>query len=261
MREEGFALSGVEGFRNLDQMIGRAPAVVYFWLRAAMEGMEIDHRRTMLRGSPYRLGRKATARNRSPIQVPKVDEAGAGFDLERGIRWRVVPQDKRKPYARPEDLEGLRLEIETRNEILEQLELGSQTIRPKRGKFLAVPIKAPKAKGRGKMSPRDFSEKYPRRKLLARKSKKTGALFLFERIRKRSGNRQRLERTSTGKARTKQRRTVRDILVPRWVLLPSIRLRGRLGFYRSWDELAAKRAERLAFIANRIPRDIARGIR
>lgn len=261
MIAEDVKLSGVEGFRDLDRMIGRAPGVVYYWLRAAFEGFELDHRRTMLRQSPYRLGRKATARNPRPIQIPRVGEAGPSFDLESGIRWLVLPSDKRKPRATPADLDDIRFEIETRNDLLGDLELGSQTIRPKKGKLLAVPIRAPKAKGRGKMSPAEFSAKYPNRQLVARKSFRSGALFLFERIRRRSGTRKRLARTKTGKVRSSQRKTLRDVLIPRWILLPSIRLRGRLGFYRSWDQLAPKRAQRLAFIADRIPRDIARGIR
>jgi hypothetical protein len=49
--------------------------------------------------------------------------------------------------------------------------------------------------------------------------------------------------------------------VPRWALLPSVNLRRALGFYSTWDKQAQLRAKRLAFAADRILRDIAKGVK
>jgi hypothetical protein len=253
------SFEGVEGFEGVDRALETAPAVVYFWMREAYKRMNIDHRRSMLAVSKIKLNRKPKAGRRPPIEAPKVDDK-RNLDPETGIRWVTEPEDKRRPNAKSADLLELGLDILTRNNVLVAFEAGT-TIRPRRGRMLAVPIKAPGSARRGRRTPYGFRQAKPKAVLIARKSKRSGTLLLFERKRKRSGERQRLQLNRRGEVRSRQRKTIRDTLVPRWALLPSVNLRRALGFYSTWDKQAQLRAKRLAFAADRILRDIAKGVK
>lgn len=259
MTTETLTVEGLEALADLEEAIATAPPVVYFHVRNALQGMAIDHRTTFLRRLPIRLARKRGGRD--SISTPKVGEPVPDDELDRSIRWSVHPAGERMPNATSDDLDALYLEALTRATVLAGYEAGI-TIRPRHRKKLAVPITAPGAKGRGRQSPAEFREKNPRAVLIARKSKASGALLLFERKRKRSKDpRKRAELGKNGKPRAKQRGRWVDTLIPRWALLDQVDLRRSLGFYQAWDSNRGKRAARLTKALRYIVRDISAGVR
>lgn len=256
---EVITFDGVEQLAALEQSIAEAPSHVYFWIRDAMMRIAIEHRTTFLRRVPIKLSKSLAGR--AAISTPKVGEPVPDAELDRAIRWQVYPEAKRKPDATEEDLDGLYFEALSRAVVLVGYEQGI-AIAPKARQKLAIPLIAPGGKARGRLSPAEFRARNPKAVLIARRSKSSGNLTLYERKRKRSKSpRGRAERTTTGKVRKTQRGAWVDTLVPRWSLVDRVDLRRSLGFYAAWAATRGSRATSLQRALRSIVRDVSAGLR
>lgn len=251
----------IGGLPALDKLafdIGQAPAVAYFWLRDALFKSALAHRNWFVRHTGVKLNRRPSSANPNPIQATRVGEI-AGADPDRDILWVVAPPEKRKPSRDPRILDDLAVHIFTNNPVLEGQELGG-IVTPKRAGRIAIPIAVP-ALGvkRGRRSPAAYRKRYPKAVLLAKQSRKSGLLLLFERVRKRTRERKVPLLNKDGSKRARQPKVAVDKLVPRWVLLPSLATEGRLEFFSSWNATAPARENFFAAAARRIVDDIAKG--
>lgn len=249
-------MDGLDQFEGLEDAIREAPRTVYFWIRDAYFRVAVKHRTTMLREGSIRINRRPSKNNPDPVQAPRVNET-TGASIDRDVLWNVRPLERRRPDA---PLDQIELDIATGNDILPTHEFGD-TIYPAETRLLPVPIKAPGAKRRTSRSPGAFRRAKPKAVLIVRKSERTGTLLLFERVRKRTANRRRLRRTKSGRVSKSQPRVYVDTLIPRWALLPAVRVGARLKFYQTWDKLQQDRGAIFRKAAERIIRDIAKGIR
>lgn len=280
---EGTELVRIGGLPALDRLafeIGQAPSVCFFWLRDAMFRSALAHRNEFLRRTGVKLNRKPSPANPNPIQATRVGEV-AGADVSRDILWIVTPPERRRQGTGPGILEGLGVHIETRNPVLIGQELGGE-VTPHSSRMIAVPIAVPSAGvKRGRRSPRAYRKAKPDAVLLARKSKRSGRILLFERIRKGGSGkakgwtdyerklleqaRQRLDdrrarAIAAGRKVGRARKPVIDRLVPRWVLLPRLTTEPRLEFHSTWRALEKARANFFESAVRRIRADIAKGI-
>lgn len=280
---EGTELVTIGGLPALDRLafeIGQAPSVCYFWLRDALFRSALAHRNEFLRRTGVRLNRRPSPANPNPIQAPRVGEV-AGADIDRDILWIVTPPERRRQGTGPGILEGLGVHIETRNPVLVGQELGGE-VTPHASRLIAVPIAVPAAGvKRGRRSPRAYRKAKPDAVLIARKSKRSGRLLLFERIRKGGSGKakgwtdherkilqeardradaRRAAALAAGKKVGRARRVVIDRLVPRWVLLPRLTTEPRLEFHSTWRALEKARANFFEAAVRRIRADIAKGI-
>lgn len=231
----------VRGFRA-------APVATYFWLRNATERAFEDHRRAFLRQKAVRFNSGARG-----IKVPPVNADRAHRSNQ--ITYRVDPPEKRRTDAPIREIAGTAFAT---SEALAALETGA-TITPKKGEFLAIPILIPGRKN-VKRPPSRYARALPKKSRLITLRSRSGALVIYERIRERKGTRVRAELTKTGKRRKTQRATFRDRLIPRYTLTRSAKLPAALSFYRSWDGQRQARDRIFANAADRLLRDIAKGI-
>lgn len=247
---------GEQALRNLAGDIGKAPIAAYFWIRTALFKWAIDHRSFFLKHTSARLRSKGTANNPDPIVPYRVD-SGAPDKFERGLQWEITPKETRRPDASPEVVRSLRLEIASASTILEALEEGLEEF-PKEKRLLAIPLRLPGAKGRSRLSPRNFRKFHPTEKIIARKV--NGVVVLYQRKRRRKAPRTRVKLDKKGNPRKRQPMVWADTLIPRWVLVPRVRIKDRLGFYWAWDARSDVRGKILADVATRLAKDIANGV-
>lgn len=192
------------------------------------------------------------------INLPANRVAGINAGKNFAFVFEVQPEAKRAPdpATAAAYFSALRFEAYTRVPSMLAHETGA-TITPQSGNFLAVPI----APGGGKalrVPPRTYRGKRRTGKLLTKRSK-GGKLILFERVRRRTGDRVRPEFTRTGRLRKRQRATVQDQLVPRYVLLPQVKLEPRLRFYATWEKLAGDRQDKFRRAADNFLRAVGAG--
>lgn len=159
--------------------------------------------------------------------------------------FTVAPKQKAFPTTRAAVMgfQQLKAEAYTNREAMQAHEVGA-TITA-RGKLLRIPVRFPgtPAPGKGKQIVRATGR---------------GQLMVFERVRKRTGERVRAEFTRTGKMRKNQRKTQQDVLVPRAVLRRRVQLKPKLHFYRTWGELDSDRAQKWSDRCDRILSEVAR---
>ncbi len=278
MTAELVTLEGLPALERLGTMVGQAPPVCFFWLRDALFRSALAHRNEFLRRTGVKLNRRPTPATPDPIRATRVGEV-AGADPERDILWIVTPAERRRQGG-PEILADLGVHIFTENPVLIGQELGGE-VAPRSGHLLAVPIAVPAAGvRRSRKSPRAYRRAHPEAVLLALRSKRTGHVLLFERIRRRVGQRtkarSRYEEQAFAELRRKEdarvaagaergqklrrRRLVFDRLVPRWALLPSLSTAPRLEFHSTWRALKAARERFFDSALRKIAADIARGV-
>lgn len=220
----------VEGLDGIRKGLREAPAVTYFWMRDAFGQMAGKHRQQFLRNTGIRL-----RRGKGRISVARVNESPANAP-DSTIVYRVEPEAKRDRSA---PLNRIRLDIGTNSEALLAHEVGL-TIRPRNARMLAVPITPPGGKAPGRKSPRKFRETMRKSSELITIRGRRGQLLLVER---------------------KRRRGRPDVLIPRWRLVAERKLPPSLKFLETWDALRPERDRVMADRADRIVRDIARGMR
>lgn len=247
---------GEEKLRRLAGDIAKAPAAAYFWIRTALYKWAIDHRSFFLKHTGARLKSQGTAANPDPIVPYRVD-AGNPDKFERGLLWEITPKEKRRHDATGDVVRSLRLEISSASTILEALEEGLDEF-PKTTKLLAIPLRLPGAKGRSRTSPRNFRRFHPKEQIIARKV--GNVVVLYQRKRRRKTPRTRVRLDKKGRPRKSQPKVWADTLIPRWVLVPRVRIKDRLGFYWAWDARAEVRGKILADVATRLAKDIANGV-
>ena len=243
----------------LPGMVERAPRVVYFWMRDYVFRVLVMHRTNWTRTTGVRFGRK-----QGSIKVPRVNDADpAEKQGDNVVRYTVRPEPRRfeTDQAAAAGLAELEGRVRSTSPALYAHQVGA-VMRPRKAgvKFLAIPLVAPGNKTRGRLTPSEFRKRNPKAVLLTRKSRRGRSLLVFERIRKRGGERKRLRRTKKGKIARSQPRTKVDVLVPRWVLLQEVQLPAALGFYETWRNQSAERGKLLRKAGERIARDIARGV-
>ena len=226
-----------------------APVLGYRHMRDFTFRAAAQHRTTWLRQTPIRL---------RGVKVHRVNADVTRPNARNEVLYNVTPRERQRNDRGAMNL--IRLDIWTPSEVLSAHQFGI-TIRPKQTRFLAVPIAVPGGGGKGRRSPRRYRERMAgNRVLLVRRSKRSNQLLLFERIRKRGGTRVRQRLTKKGKVAKRQTKTKVDILVPRWVLVPEIKVDKRLGFYETWDALAPAREALFAKAATNLVRDFDRGV-
>lgn len=232
----------------LERGLVLAPVATYFWLRDAVGAVFGRHRRDWIRQKRIKFGSR-----KAGIRVGKVNERLPND--HRSVIYRVDPAEQRRKDAPVDEIHG---ETYTHSEALESLQKGT-TIKPKRGQFLAIPIK-PRQGRAVRRSPREFRKRMRKSSRLLYLENKRGTPFLAERVRKRTGQRRRAERTRTGRVRKNQRKTFRDTLIPRWALVRAVRMPKALGYYETWDRGAGDRDRTMKRAADRLVKDIANGI-
>lgn len=240
---------------RLESGFAVGPSATYFWMRDFFFRTAVAHRVGWLRRKGVRFGRRDVS-----IKVPRVNEAGNTPD-SNVVVYRVLPQARRIRGIGParQGLRELLLSIHTRSDVLRSHEFGAK-IRPRRGTRLAIPIAPTEGGRRTRFSPREFRARHPKAVLIARRSRKGGAIILFERVRKRAGVRTRMRRTKTGKLTRSQPKTKVDRLIPRWALITTQTIRPRLRFYDTWDSNRGDRDRAFSRAADRLLKDLARGI-
>lgn len=223
-----------------------APVATYFWLRDAYGQAFGKHRQQFLRqtGVRFRAGR-------SGIKVPPVNKEP---HRSNHVTYSVTPTEQRRADAPIAQLHG---QAFATSEALESLEKGS-TILPRNATKLALPIQLP-GQRRIRRGPRALARSLPKKSRLIT-IERNGKLFLAERIRERKGTRVRAELTKTGKVRKRQRATIVERLIPRYLLVDKVKLPAALGFYRSWDDQLGVRTQIVRRAADRLIKDIARGV-
>lgn len=239
--------------KPLQDAIRRAPRLVYFWLRDATGKTFGKHRREWLRANQVKFGSRVRG-----IQVPHVNAAGARPDF-RTVSYVVLPKSSRTTErGTTAPIEAIAGDAFATSTALEALQHGA-TIRPRSGRFLAIPIKP--RRGRAfRVGPRRFRNRLRKSSRLITIRTRSGRLILAERQRRRTGTRFRSELTKKGRLRKTQRKTLQDVIIPRYVLVPEVRLPRALQFYETWDRLKPERDRAYRLAADRILRDLARGL-
>jgi len=259
----GFIKAGHE-FRIDEEAFARgmreAPAMTYFWLRNYLGSMYGKHRKNWMRQRGVSFGSKAKG-----IVVGRVNQ-----DVPEDFRhvvYKVHPANEKiktgafRPGAKGK-IKELAGDAYAHSEALKLHQEGG-TIRPKRGRRLAIPIATRGKKGKTtklRRSPSQFRKTMKKSSELVTVRRPSGALFLVERVRRRTGRRSwGFAKTKSGKISRSQKKTWRDTLIPRWILAPSATLPAELNFYDAWDAMKGDRDKALAKAANRILKDLARG--
>jgi len=237
----------------------RAPIATYFWIRAYFEQVARLHRQTFkqrARGNVDFTGRNTWSGDGGGLRIYDINEP-VESRREDWIRYQVRPEPKRTKD--PLAAEFLRLDIYSHSILAKKLQ-ETKAIKPRRVKKLAIPLDVAGVWGKRKPWPFMFRRDNPRTVLLTRTTKR-GNLVLFERVRKAAGVRKRIILGKKGQPLKRQRKTLVDQLVPRWVLIDVLKLkRSMLQFYESWTTMQSV-FDRVwdRYIAN-LWRDIDRGV-
>lgn len=227
---------------GLEDAFSRGPATSYYWLRSWLFRALLEHRIAWLRSKSTRFGRGKDA-----IKVWQINQAPSGPVDPKHVVYRVDPEARKvAPSDAPAALQSLTGEAFAGSVALEVHQFGTDI--EGGGKWLPVPI------GRGPGSPRAWRAKFPQRTLLTVPDRKrSDRLFLMERKRYRGRSR------SQQAKRGRQRKVVRDLLIPRFVLVRRLDMQPTLGFYETWEAQASARLKDFASISTRILQDLARG--
>lgn len=197
---------------------------------------------------------------RTGINLPNNAVAGINAGTKYAFVFTVAPKAKeigsKDANTARAALQQLRGEAYTNVPSMRAHEEGA-TIRAK-GKKLAVPILL--AGRRNPLpTPAGLRKQIAGRKRNSRKLlvlNRGGRAILFERMRWRTGERKVAELTKSGKLKKKQRKTFEDVLIPRYRLVDSVKLKPQLNFYRTWDELEGDRVVKFKNAATRLVNEI-----
>lgn len=261
-----FALD-MTGDRFLEQSLVIAPIATYFWVRAYFQTVAKIHRETFQRRARGKVDFRGN-KGEGHVRVYNVNERPeAGRD--HWIAYSVQPTDKRITSA--EQFDAISLDIYSLSQLAGQMQR-DRAIRPRRVKKLAIPLDIKSIGGFGDTNvswgrrkdrpwPFIYRRENPGAVLIARRSKASGKLLLYERIRKRAASRRRLRVGKKGQVLKSQPRVWVDALVPRWALVDVLVLkRSVLQFYETFDSMQAI-FDRVynRYMAN-LGRDIERGV-
>lgn len=258
----------ISGDANLSDALLIAPRVTYFWVRAYFETVAKIHRdtfRTRSRGNVDFRGDKGD----NAVRVYELNELPDGSH----DHWIVYALSGEKRLTEIQSFpDEIRLDIFSRSELALQMQR-DRAIRPRRVKKLAIPLELQSFGGFGQtnVSWGDRSRKRPwpfiyRRLnpgavLLAKPSKRSGKLILYERLRKRVGSRKRLRVGKKGQVLKTQPRVWVDTLVPKWALVDLLVLkRSVLQFYESFDSMRPVFERVYTKYTENIGRDVQRGL-
>lgn len=212
---------------RIQNLFVRAPGTAFFYFRDVVGSMFGSHRREWI------------ARNQVAFKQKRT--------INKLFFYRVYPRKNLKPVpGAPVSLDQIKGETYTRSKMALAHERGG-TITPTRGKALAIPIGGsllPSGKVRKEWrTPAKFRAAFPSRELIALGS--AGKRVLYEARRTKGGRR--------------RKREGRDKLTPAFVLVPSVTLKPRLNFFKTWDQLSSDRGRRLAAALAKIVEAIGSG--
>lgn len=219
-----------------------APGATYYWLRSALRGVLIDHRRKWLGLKGTKFGR-GDDKSRA-IKVWQIDEAPAGVPQDNWVVFEVHPRERRiaDPNAARAALTGLVAQVHAGSIALQVHQEGTD-IRSR--SWMTIPVRTRPG------NPKAWREKNPGKELVLRPSKRdSGTMLLFERQQVRGRGRPRKDGTGN---------TVGERLRLRFLLKRHVDMKPTLRFYESWDAANPERSRQLAYAADRILKDIARG--
>lgn len=236
---DGTELSLTSG--RILSLFERSPRVVFFHLRDTLGSMFGSHRREWLKRNELTFKKKRTA--------------------NRLFFYKMQPRDKEKmpPPGVPVSLDRIKGEAYTRSKMALAHELGG-TITPTSGRMLAIPLGGTMTAGgnirKGMRDPREFRAAFPDRNLVGLSSG-SGRIVLYEAKKGAAASRKEgaLMRSSEGGKKARDR----EVLVPMFALVKSVRLKARLNFMATWDELQGDRQRRFELMMSNIVKDISDG--
>lgn len=226
---------------GLVDAIKQAPAAAYFWLRNYMFGCSFGHRKAWLAAKGTKFGRRGSDPQSRAVRVSKVGEAPAAPDFN-DVVYDVQPKERRvEQGAAPAALARLSTSIYTGSTALKVHEFG-EDIRVNRWMAIAYKTRPKKIDA--------WRKKYPDRQLVTIPSKGGQSLLVFEKKKVRA----------RGRPRKGEEKPTTERLQLRFVLRKFVEMEPTLKFYDSWDALQADRDSRFRDTANRLLKDIARGV-
>lgn len=226
--------------KGLEEAFRRAPSSSYYWLRGFMGGELLRHRNTWLRGKGTKFGRGADG-----VKVHRLNE-GPAAPADKDVIYRVLPKDKRirEPVSAGRALNLLEASAFAGSVVLRVHQHGEKVAARPDG-WMALPIRTRPG------SPGAWRARNPGKVLISRPSRRDpNRLLLLERSRV----------AGRGRPRAGQRRRRTERLRLRFMLVKSVQNRPTLKFYETWDALRAARDAEWSKIADRLVKDIARGV-
>jgi len=214
--------------RGLEDDFAKAPATAYYWLRGYLGGCFVDHRRYWLANKGTRFGR--AGQGSKATKVFPLNQAPEGALRDNWVVYQTNPKQSRvTPEQAPDALKQLSGSAAAGSLVLQLHQEGGEL---HSSKWMAIPIRTRPG------TPAAWRAANPGKVLIVLADPgRPNRLFLAERI----------------------RRKHHDHLRKRFLLVKSVKLKPTLRFYESWDALEQERAKNLAFCADRIQQDIARG--
>jgi hypothetical protein len=235
--------------KEIEGLFDKAPSPSYFWLRDFLGQQFGRHRNKWLRAKGTKFGRPS----KGGVNVPQLNQGPPGTPPPNFVVYRVEPKDKRfrNPRAATRALNQLGAAAFTGSFVLRIHQFGEDIVSTR--KLMAIPVRT-----RG--TPKEFRarSKNPLIALPARGG--TAKALLYERKRVRAGTRTRLRRTKRGKIARSQPKTKVDRLRLRYVLTRRAEMDETLKFYDTWGAMKPERDRAFKRAADRIVRDIARGV-
>lgn len=200
---------------RVDKMLARAPRSLFFHVRDAVGSMYGSHRREWLKRTQIKVGNLA----------------------RRSFFYKVNPKEKAPPRGQRVDLAAIEATAYTKTEVGRALEFG-ETIVPKRGRYLAIPIGASLGPSGRKRRTWSTPARYRAREGKPLVAIEKGGKLILHQVRHRGRRR---------------------FLVPAYLLVPQVQIKPRLRFYATWAELAPDRVMRLSRALDRTVADAEAG--
>lgn len=224
-RREGLTLDFDGEF--LRDVALKAPMAAYRHLRGYLYGSMIEHRIAWIR------------RRKPRMKVGRIGERVNG----RFAVGYTVPPDKvaASPADAVDKLERFFGEAYTNSVVLPVHEFGARIT--SRGKLMVIPIASSVRSKRAPSNPREFQRKYPNKRLRVL-PRRGGGKVVFEQQKK------------VVAQRVATREKIRK-LKPLFALVPKVRNKPNLKFYRTWDQLEAARRLKWKDRARRMVEDMA----
>lgn len=222
------------------KLMAQAPRAAYFWLRAYLGEITVQHRVQWLRQKGTSFGRRRA--DGTGITVSRLNE-GNNPPEDDEVAYFVEPRERRQETnaAAAGAIGKLRADIFTGNKILPVHEFGIDIT--SRG-YMAVPIKTRPG------NIQKWKKAHQRARLITLPSKRDSSLLVYEQI----GRRPRGRPSKT----TPQKVTIKLRL--RWVLRKHVDMHPTLRLYNSWDGLRSARDTVWSKYATRMLKDIEDGV-
>lgn len=246
----------------------KVPRVAYFWVRAYFETCAKIHRDTFRTRSRGNVDFRGSGSDKAVRVYELNQQPEGGRD-----HWIVYHLSGEKRIADERDFpDAITLDIYSRSQLAAQMQK-DRAIRPRRVSKLAIPLELKSYGGFGHTNvswgdrsrnrpwPFIYRRLNPSAVLLAKPSKRTGKLILYERVRMRVGTRRRLRVGKKGQVLKAQPKVWVDTLVPKWALVDLLVLkRSMLHFYESWDSMQPVFDRVYNSYTQKIGQDIERGV-